>query len=768
MPVKRFGSAMRDAQHLITENDLPGRLGRRGGTFFLHTMAMAVAAAAVVGGLALMPTTAVQAQTAPMTTAGAAAPAYSLTDEADLFMHYSLMGDMKLAGQFGQAILKSNPKPVVLLRAFEAAANGRNVSEILLQNQKNMPLRAVSAKIAALLEKGQIDLARNPDRIKAAIAHMGISPRAFVVSRQRLTAAGEFAAPFFIAAMNNPKDHNEDPFIVQMMSDIGKPLVNPLVQALQTPVVSEKIQFVQVLGNIGYAQALPYLKAIAENSHSSPVLVHAAKVAIEKIDSHGFFAHLNAAESFVNLAWGYFNNSPTVAANQPNEATNPVWYFNPTLNDVVATPVPTVIWKDVQAMRASKAALRLNPHNPTAISLWLAANLRCQIDLPTGQSNPTQPAGTPSAHYYAVAAGPLYLNPVLDIALAQHNTPLILHTIAALAATGGVQGLVGTGQAATPLMTAMAYPDPQVRFAAAFALAKANPMQKFRGWYRVPTILAEAVAQAGKPAAILVDANAQNRNRLRAILSEHYHVYDAPHFAQALVQARMAPYIGLVIIPGGAQANHMLEMAATDERLQYAPVLVTGPAYDIPKLRLEYVNQATVGEVATTADSSSIDAAVQHIADRLHVTTIGAAQATDISIQASHLLGQIAMNRGSIYDADVALPALLAALHSSHGAVALAAAGALGQMRNPDAQLALAQVALQRSRNDAVREALLLDLAASARNVGNHLSTDSIEGLIRVVKGSEPATVRTAAATALGALNVPSNQAAELILSQTR
>ena len=127
------------------------------------------------------------------------------------------------------------------------------------------------------------------------------------------------------------------------------------------------------------------------------------------------------------------------------------------------------------------------------------------------------------------------------------------------------------------------------------------------------------------------------------------------------------------------------------------------------------------------------------------------------------------MNRGSIYNVNAALPALLTALHDSNSAVALAAAGALGQMRNPQAQLALAQRALEQESQSAVtvRQALLLDLAASARNVGNHLSADSIDRLIRVVKGSDPAPVRTAAATALGALNVPSNQAAELILTQT-
>src|SRR5271170_3253027 len=376
----------------------------------------------------------------------------SLSDQANLFMHYSLLGQQQLAHDFGQAILNTNPNPVDLLHAFEQAANGRDIYQILDDNEQNDSLRDISIQIGNLLQEGQINLARNPDRIQQAIEHMGDSPRAYVVSRDRLRAAGEFAATFFFHYLNDPNFKQLDPFIFQMICDIGKPMLNPVVQQLNTPVGTEKIFLVNALGNIGYPQALPYLKAIATNSDNTSDLVSAANQAIAKIDPKGQFAQFTATQLFMWLAWGYFHNVSSLAPNQPAEPTNPIWYYDKGLDNVSGINVPTPIWKDIQTMRACEAALAQDPSNSEAISLWLAADVRREVDLPAGSTDPTQSAGAPDAHYYAVAAGPVYLNPVLQIALQQENSAMILKVISALSDTGGVQGLIGSGTASTPLI----------------------------------------------------------------------------------------------------------------------------------------------------------------------------------------------------------------------------------------------------------------------------------------------------------------------------
>ena len=697
----------------------------------------------------------------------AAKPSAKLINDADLFLHYSLLGKENLARDCGKAFLKTAPSPIVALRAFDAAANGRNVSEILIGNQQNKPLKKVSAAISAMLQKGHLMVARNPGRIITAIKVMVDSPRAYVVSRQRLYDAGEFSVPFFIHFLNSPSHASYGPTIVQMMSDIGKSLLNPLVRQLATPSVPEKIQIVQVLGNIGYPQALPYLVQIANDKNTPPDLQSAARTAISKIDPTGRFNHLSAAELYLWLAESYYHNEPSVAANHPNESTNPVWYYDKGLNNVVGVPVPTPIWKDIETMRTCEAVLKLDPTNSAAISLWLAADLRREVDLPAGAKDPTLKRGMPSAHYYAVAAGPRYLNPVLKIALNADNSPLVLKTLMALQQTGGVDGLVGDGKTPSPLIQALAYPDPAVRFEAASALAKANPAKSFTGSDEVIPTLAQAIAQSTKPVVLLVDSNIQIRNEMKARLRPDYHVIDAATLAQAVTQSMSVPYIGMIIVPDAAAAIQYQQYAATDYRLQATPVLVMGSASDLPKLHAQFVNNPTIGEIPTGATASSIGQAYADILTRLGSKPVNTKESVRFAITAARELKVMAMNRSCLYDVSRAIPALKLALQSQHNNVIIAVAETLGQIRNPEAQRMLAHAALNSQSNpESVRYAFYMSLAQSARNLGNHLGKSQIDSLINEVSHESNAKVRSAAAETLGALNVASNQASKLILKQ--
>ncbi|MGC9259434.1 MAG: HEAT repeat domain-containing protein [Phycisphaerae bacterium] len=729
-------------------------------------LAMAATAALTTGVFSIPAVRAVQPAAAVL----AAQPSAKLIRDADLFLHYSLLGKEKLANDCGKAFLLDHPTAVMALRAFDAAANGRDVSEILIGNQQNKPLKKVSAAINALLQKGHLVLARNPNRILKAIKVMVDSPRAFVVSRQRLYAAGEFAVPFFIQYLNSPSHASYGPPIVQMMSSLGKSLLNPLVAQLATPSTPEKIEIVQVLGNIGYPQALPYLAEIAMAKNTPPDLRKATQTAMLKIDPTGRFAHLTAAELYLWLAEAYYHNEPSVSANHPNEATNPVWYYDQGLNDVVGVPVPTPIWKDIETMRACEAVLRLDHNNSAAISLWLAADLRREVDLPAGAKDATIKPGMPNAHFYAVAAGPRYLNAVLRMALQEDNSPLVLKTLKALQQTGTMDGLVGTGKNVPPLIQALAYPDPSVRFEAASALARANPAKMFAASDEVIPTLAQAIAQSTKPVALLVDANVQIRNEMKARLRPHYHIITAPSVAVAVTRTMGVPYIELAILPNDQAVAQYQQYAATDYRLEYTPILVMGSASELPKLHAEYVNDPTIGEIPTGATADSIAQAYRDMMTRLGSQNINAQKSEEFAIRAAHELKVLAMNHACVYDVNQAIPALRLALRSAHNQkVIVAVAQTLGQIRNPEAQKILARAALNGTANpEPVRYALFKSLAQSARNLGNHLSAADIDTLIHEVSHTTNAKVRAAAAETLGALNVASNQASKLILQQAR
>lgn len=703
---------------------------------------------------------------APATAATMAAPSQKLVNDADLFMHYSLVGNVKLATAFGQAFLALTPDPVDALHAFEAAANGRNVSEILVDNQQIAALRGVSSKINTLLQKGHIAVARNPKRIIAAIAAMDQSPRAFVVSRQRLRAAGEFAVPFFIRTLNTPSQHALHPYVLQMMSDIGKPGLNALVEELSTPSVAERVQIIHVLGQIQYPQALAYLKEIAE-SKSAPADERAAAIsAIDRIDPTGLYSHMDAAQQFLWLAEGYFNGAPSLAANHPNEMTNPIWYYDRTISDVTEVAVPTPVWRDVQAMRACKAALRLKPNLSSAISLWITANLRREVNLPAGQTDPSVPTGAPDAQYYALAAGPRYLNPALTLALKTHNSRLILKVLHALTRTGGVSGMVSDDD--SPLLQALSYPDLQVRFQAAHALAAANPLKPFAGFQRVVPVLAEALAQSGKPVCVLIDPSAQARNAIAAGLRKHYRVIAAATTAEAFEMARKSPIINVVVVQGATNLENYTVLADTDARLAYTPLVLLAHAAAASQYRVEFANEPTVSILPIGAGASEIQSAYAHVVGELGGALPQSLKLAD-ALSAAHQLQLIAMNRASIYSVLPAMRALHSALHDSSSKVVVASAGVLGHTQNAMAQRTLARAALESTGASApVRTVLFRSLALSARNLGNDLTNGQVHGLIRVAMNDPDPTVKLAAAEVLGALNIPSNQASSLILHQPK
>ena len=127
----------------------------------------------------------------------------------------------------------------------------------------------------------------------------------------------------------------------------------------------------------------------------------------------------------------------------------------------------------------------------------------------------------------------------------------------------------------------------------------------------------------------------------------------------------------------------------------------------------------------------------------------------------------LAADHKSIYNVGDAVPALSNAVKSTDPAIATAAANVLGELNNADAQRSLASAALGSDVNAALRAPLLMAVAESAKHTGNVLDSSSVTSLIKIVQTEKDPAVRTAAATALGALNVPSNQASSLILEQS-
>ncbi len=707
-------------------------------------------------------------QEAPAT-APAATASGSLETLAEDFMHYSLVNNIELAKANADAILASPAPAKDVLAAFDKSANGRDPRQILLQDQRRPELKDVAIKLQDKLDEGYRAVARDPVNIRKEIDKLGDGPRAYQNAKERLAAAGQFAAPIYIEYLQNGGKKGLHPFILRVMGEIGRPLLSPLIEELRIGDPALRVALVNVIGEIGYPQALPALRAIQADAGTTGALKNAVDNAINLCNHTGMPLTMSASDLSLAAAQNYYDKKPSYQPLLPDEKTNPIWVFDKGLNNVGAINVPTPIWNSVMALRLAEATLRQDPNNGDAISLWLAASLRREIQLPAGATDPTKGNG-PDASFYARAAGPLYVNPVLAKALDAHDAALALRAIDALEATGGATGLVSAGEGA-PLVRALSYPDRSVRFRAAFALARANPTSPYPSFFRVVPILAEAVNSTGAPTALVISPSEDARNKMADMLrngAAHYTVYSGDTLSSALEQARRAPAVDVVIVPSGPEVGRVQDIAGNDYRLSGVPVLVTTPAASLPDLRLQLASQKGYSAIDADSDEPTVTAALGAVRADVGNVTLDADKATQYASTALDLLGMLAADHKSIYAVTEAVPTLSDTLKDKRPEVATAAARVLGKLNSADGERALAAAALASDTDASLRVVFLDSLAESAKRTGNSLDAAVVTSLIKEVSGESDAKAKLSAATALGALNVASNQASTLILQNAK
>jgi len=698
--------------------------------------------------------------------AGASVVAAPVADKnkvmAEDFMHYSLVNNVELAQANGQNLLDAGLSPEELVRVFEDAARGtnRNPRDIMIRNQRRDELKGLSAQLLEKLDEGYRVVARDAVRIRKEVDRLADSPRAYKNAADRLTAAGQFAAPIYIEYLQNGDKKALHPFILQVIKETGRPMVLPLIEQLQTPDASLRLTVINLLGQIGYKQSLPALRGLQMSEAVDAKTKSAIGTAIALI-ARGDVTAATAAPSelFLRVGESYYAKDPSFQPTLADEKTNPVWIFDKGLNNVVSIAVPTEAWSAIMATRAARAAIELDTNNAQAISLWIAADLKKELLL-DGTADPTMPGA--DAGYVALASGPLYGNPVLARALDARDVPLALRTIEALKATGGTKDLVSS--VGSPLVRALGFPSREIRFSAAIALGQANPAEAFPSHYRVVPVLAEAISSTGSANALVVIADNDKRNKLADTLrsgSTAFNVYAAPSLAAALETAHRAAAFDAVIVEQGSVRNDLAAIARTDYRLAGAPVLVAVPAAEL----LAFTSVG-IPAIDIAADEEAINTALDGARAGIGNVPLDTEKANQYALTSVQLIGTLAADHKSIYNVADALPALSEALKDKRAEIATASAAALGKMRNIDAQKALAAAALAQDVDAGLRAPFFNALTESARNVGNHLDSAAINSLIKIVSTETDAAVRVAAAAALGALNVPSNQAAPLILAQ--
>ena len=182
---------------------------------------------------------------------------------------------------------------------------------------------------------------------------------------------------------------------------------------------------------------------------------------------------------------------------------------------------------------------------------------------------------------------------------------------------------------------------------------------------------------------------------------------------------------------------------------------------------------AQAGPRETFAESKLV---VKNLADALVQTTGEADENTGLwddqladsyAVRAARVMLKLAKTRNAVIDLSAAQSALISATKDSRSEIQILAGQILARLESPKAQRSITAMALAETNSMDVRTAAFNSLATSAKFNANLLDVEMVDAIYSLVSSQEvDQQLRSAAAAAFGALNLPSQKVKDLILDQ--
>ncbi|MEM1210999.1 MAG: hypothetical protein AAGI68_01760 [Planctomycetota bacterium] len=678
------------------------------------------------------------------------------------FAHYVRVAKPNEAKQAADVLVTDQVAADDLLFAVENSRHAAVADQILSMTGRMEGLETVGGTLTGKLQEARLARAQEPLRIRADIRALTVDARTRANATRRLREAGQFTAPAFLEVLGSSQadDRRLQPFAVEAMVAVGRPLVYPLSIALPNLDSPTLVTVLGVLDDIGDPLAIPAIQQVLDTD-LPPGTADLARSVLSSLAARSeASADASAAELYLAAAQASYDagtSGETLINTVPSRSQGTVWTFND--RNVAALAVPLAIYPDVRAMQAARTALELDADLTAALSLYTAANLRRELRLPAGSDDPSYTA-KPAA-FYATLAGPGVLHTVLARALDESDPALAFAAIQALAETAGTETLLNLDRNRQPLLQALAFPDRRVRRSAALVLANTDPTEAFPGSFQVVPILGRAVRQSAQKYAFVL-ADQETAAPLRGALeNKQYTVINAASIDEAVAALATVPAVDLLVVPGTFDsARAALNQTGTNARLAATPVLALVSSGDAIRLNRAFADVARLSaSEAAVEDADAVGAAVDLAIASYSGDEIPADEAEAMALQALDLLDRVVLD-SPVYDPAVIEPVLIEALDDTREPVAVAAANVLAHLDSATAQQALLTKAAAGFGD--LQIALLNSLADSARSFGNRLTPEQAESLTGLVTSATGDTA-LAAARAHGALALPTSQSVQSI-----
>jgi HEAT repeat protein len=414
--------------------------------------------------------------------------------------------------------------------------------------------------------------------------------------------------------------------------------------------------------------------------------------------------------------------------------------------------------------------------NPETLALWVASNFHREIQSPQAYVNPAYPvagAAAPgasamrSAEYFGVASGADIAQRVLSRALDNRDTQLARKALAAAEQTAGGRNLWGGGGSRNPLLEAINYPNRRVQYEAALALAAAQPQNAFTGSDRVVPTLASSIRGASVQYAVVVANDAETYQSMRRTLTGlGYTVMPQGRTLSDLEQSiAEAPAVDLIVGYGvnGDKVPALVEQVRGWAKISATPVLVLTNPESFVAVRHRYENDAGVSIRQTGVSGETLNKAITDLVNTSSGGPISDQEARLYGQRSLSALRDLAVSGNQVLNVSDATLPLIGALSDANSPARMQVADILSRIGQDRAQRAVMDAALAAKGPD--RVALLGMVSESAKRFGNMLEVREVQQLVEIAgKGADDEA--TAAASLMGALNLPNNELVSLIIKK--
>jgi HEAT repeat protein len=698
---------------------------------------------------------------------GTAAPAPAVATDgklADLWenlIHYIVIGQDQAALSYAKAILDAGAKPT---EVYYLSARSPDSLKTLAGGRQLKGLAEPIDQLLKLIELGFSTERSDPEQIRKAIDLLAGTQRAHIRGTERLVLSGEYAVPQLLRKLEDPQitdDLREK--IMLVLPKLGKEAVLPLMAALNTKNSQLMIAVANALGKLQYPTAMAVLKTVYDRKdlqEETRRVVRSALVACAGGDVS--ILQKPAAQLYYDLALKFYYRAESLQPDIRSELAN-VWYWDTNLDGLSYKPVPRQVFCDIYAMRNSRDALGSDPQFYPAVSMWLGADVKREVDLPSGAQDPTRSQDEPPARFYVLSAGAKYQQDLLARALTDRDWPVAVAAIEALGKTAGADTLVKpVAGGAQPLVEALSSSNVVVRYWAAISLALALPRERFTGSELVMPILSNALGQTGKKSAMLVAAKEETRNAIKdALRGMGFAVIDSDDPAKALDAVRAAEGVDVAVLANDPDPMAAIGMIRRDPELASLPIVVMSQTDRFRKLAKDDLR---VRLVATSASNEELVAAVTDLRKEVSGAPMTPEAASEWAVRSAAAIRKLGLTRNAVYDINRTRKALIGAVGDSRAEVKTAAAEALATIPGPEAQRAIAKLATDSAADEKIRISAFAALDESVRRFGNALSDELSQAIVDIVAKTPTGDIRMAAAEVLGGLSLPSSQIKDLIL----